>query len=74
MNLGILDSESAPKIPCVPIVSQNRQLWTFQYKFGEIAQFGSNNVEGVAKSWTEAEISWVELGARFSNTLLKFVG
>ena len=22
--------------------------------------FGSNNVEGVAKSWVEAEMSWVE--------------
>ena len=25
--------------------------------------FGSNNVEGVAESWVEAEISWVEFGA-----------
>ena len=24
--------------------------------------FGSNIVEGVAESWVEAEISWVELG------------
>ena len=41
--------------------------------------FGSNIVEGVAESWMEAEMSWVEvdgagwswveLGARFSNTL-----
>ena len=38
MDLGILDSESAPKIPCVPIVSQNGQFWFFQSKFGEIAQ------------------------------------
>lgn len=35
---------------------------------------GSNNVESVAESWLEAEISWVELDggrARFSNTQLK---
>ena len=32
------------------------------------AIFGSNNVEGVAESWVEAEISWVEVGAWFSNT------
>ena len=30
--------------------------------------FGSNIVEGVAESWVEAEMSWVEVGARFSNT------
>ena len=46
--------------------------------------FGSNNVESVAESWVEAEMSWVELGgggwswvelnSRFSNTLLEFVG
>ena len=40
--------------------------------------FGSNIVEGVAESWVEAEMSWVEvdgagwswveLGARFSDT------
>ena len=40
--------------------------------------FGSNIVEGVAESWVEAEISWVEVdgaglkwvevGARFSDT------
>ena len=24
--------------------------------------FGSNNVEGVAESWMEAEMSWVEVG------------
>ena len=31
--------------------------------------FGSNNVEGVAKNLVEAEMCWVEVGARFSNTL-----
>ena len=54
----------------------------FRPKFWEIAHnvqyFGSNNVEGVAESWLEAQMSWVEvdeagwswveLGARFSNT------
>ena len=29
---------------------------------------GSNIVEGVAESWVEAEMRWVEVGAWFSNT------
>ena len=43
-----------------------------------VQYFGSNIAEGVAESWVEAEMSWVELGgaawswvevgARFSNT------
>ena len=49
-----------------------------------MSYFGSNNVESVAESWVEAEISrvgvdgvgssWMELdevGARFSNTHIK---
>ena len=27
-----------------------------------VRYFGSNNVEGVGKSWVEAEMSWVEVG------------
>ena len=27
-----------------------------------VRQFGSNNSEGVAESWVEAEIRWLELG------------
>ena len=56
----------------MPIFSQNGQLLIFWPKFGEIAQllaiFGSNIVEGVVESWVEAEMSWVEVGAQFSNT------
>ena len=26
-----------------------------------VQYFGSNNVEGVAENWVEAEMSWVEL-------------
>ena len=33
-----------------------------------VGYFGSNNVEGVAENWVEAEMSWVEVGALFSNT------
>ena len=62
-----------------PILSQDRQLWIFGPKFGKIAWYmqywGSNNVEGVAENrveaqmiWVEVEMSWVELGARYSNT------
>ena len=32
-----------------------------------VQYFGSNNVEGVAECWVEAEMSWVEVGAWFSN-------
>ena len=34
--------------------------------------FGSNNFESVAESLVEVEMNWVEVGGRFSNTLLKF--
>ena len=71
----------------MPIFSQNGQLLIFWPKFGEIAQlrkyFGSNIVEGVAESWAEAEMSWVEVGgagwswmevgARFSNTQILII-
>ena len=71
----------------MPIFSQNGQLLIFWPKFGEIAQlrkyFGSNIVEGVAESWLEAEMSWVEVGgagwswmevgARFSNTQILII-
>ena len=52
-------------IPCMPIFSQNGQLLIFWPKFGELPNyvqyFGSNIVEGVAESWVEAEMSWVEV-------------
>ena len=54
---------STSKIPCVPIFWQNGQIWIFRPKFGEIAQlhaiFGSYNVDSVAVSWIEAEMSWM---------------
>ena len=34
----------------------------------DVRYFGSNKVEDVAESWVEAEMSWVEVGRRFSNT------
>ena len=56
----------------MPIFSQNGHLLIFWPKFEEIAQlriiFGSNIVEGVAESWVDAEMGWVEVDARFSNT------
>ena len=56
---------STSKRPCMPIFSQNGQLWIFRPKFGEIAQlraiFGSYNIKGVAESWVEAEMSWMEV-------------
>ena len=45
----------------------------FDLNFGKLPNyvkyFGSNNVKGVAKSWVEAEMSLVEVGTWFSNTI-----
>ena len=38
-----------------------------------LQNFGSYNVEGVTESWVETEMSWVEVGAQFSNTLLELI-
>ena len=62
------------------------QLLIFWPKFGKLPNyvqyFGSNIVEGVAESWVEVEMSWVEVDgagwswvevvARFSNTHFKY--
>ena len=49
-------------IPRVPIFSQNGQLLIFWPKLPNYMQyFGSNNVEGVAESWVETEMRWVEV-------------
>ena len=51
------------KILCAPvsIFSQNGQIGIFRPKSGEIVQlhtiFGSNNVEGIAESLVEVEMS-----------------
>ena len=44
------------KIPCVPIFSQNLGKLSNYVQY-----FGSNIVEGVAESWVEVEMSWVEV-------------
>ena len=35
----------------------------------DMSNFGSNNIEVVAKNSVEAEMSWVEVSSQFSNTL-----
>ena len=49
----------------MPIFSRNGQFLIFWPKFGKLPNyvqyFGSIIVEGVAESWVEAEISWVEV-------------
>ena len=49
----------------MPIFSQNEQLLIFGLNLGKLPNylqyFGSNIVEGVAESWAEAEMSWVEV-------------
>ena len=52
-------------ISCVPIFSQNGQLLIFGLNLGKLPNyvqyFDSNIVEGVAESWVETEMSWVEV-------------
>ena len=47
------------------IFSQNGQLLFFWPKLGEISQlhaiFDSNIVEGLAESWVEKEMNWVDV-------------
>ena len=55
----------------MPIFSQNEQLLIFDLNLGKLPNyvqyFASNNVEGLAESWVEAEMSWVEVdGAGWS--------
>ena len=68
------------KKPSVPIFSQNEQLLIFRPKFGEIAQLRSifwfkycwGCCRELGGGWNElggGGWSWVEVGARFSNTL-----
>ena len=63
---------STSKIPCVPIFN----FEFFHLNLGKLrnymSYFGSNNVEGVAKNSVEAEMSWLEVGLLFSDTL-KFI-
>ena len=70
----IPDSESALVCQC-SVEMDNFQF--FGLNLGKLPNyvryFGSYNVECVAESWVEAEMSWVEVGARFSNTLYKFL-
>ena len=55
---------NTPNILCVPIFSQNGQF--FGLNLGKLPNyvqyFRSYIVEGVAESWVEAEMSWVEVG------------
>ena len=68
-NLSLdLESTLPIYLSCIPIFNQNGQLLIFWPKFGKLSNyvqyFGSNIFEGVAESW-------VEVGARFSNTHLE---
>ena len=60
---------STSKIPWVPIFSQNEQLWIFRSKFGDILVLIT--LRELGEGWNELDRcgwSWVEVGARFSNT------
>ena len=62
-----LDSESAP--PRYHVCQFSVKMCNFKF-FGlnlgklpnYVQYFGSNNVESVAESWVEAEMSWVDVG------------
>ena len=71
------DSESAPpRYHVCQFSAKTDNFEFFHQNLGKLPNymwyFGSNNVEGVAKNSVEAEMSWVEVGPRFSNTL-KFI-
>ena len=54
-------------------IAQLRAIFWFKYCWGcyrELAG-GWNELGGGGWSWVGVEMSWVEVGARFSNTLLK---
>ena len=62
------EQESAPQRYLVCQISVKTDNFEFFWpKFGEIAcnnyvqYFCSNNVEGVAENWMEAEMCWVEV-------------
>ena len=68
MNFGVGISKSkcrfkisTSKEPCVPIFNQNYNFEFFSLNFRKLPNyvqyFGPNNVEGVAESWVEAEMS-----------------
>ena len=61
-----LDSESAP--PTYHVIQCSDKMNNFEFlglNLGKLPNygryFGSNIVEGVAESWVEAEMSWVEV-------------
>ena len=62
-------------IPCVPIFRQNVQFLIFRPKFGEIAQlsavFWFKYCWGCCRELGGGGWSWVEVGARFSNTYIR---
>ena len=51
-------------IPCAPIFSQNEQLLIFGLNLRKLPIYvqssGSDIVQGVADSWVETEMTWVE--------------
>ena len=68
-----LDLESAP--PGYHVCQFSVKMDNFEFfnlnlgkSPNDVRYFGSNKVEDVAESWVEAEMSWVEVGRRFSNT------
>ena len=63
-----LDSELAPPVYHVCQFSFKMDYFKFfGFNLGKLPNyeryFSFNNVEGVAESWVEAEMSWVEVGA-----------
>ena len=67
---------STTKIPSVPIFCKKEQLWIFRPNLGKLPNyvwyFGFNKGEGELRVLQSAWWRWIELGAKFSNTLLKF--
>ena len=75
-NLSVDLESASPRYHVCQFSGKTDNFEFFHLNFGKLPNcmwyLGSNNVESVAKSTVEAEISWVEVSPRFSNTL-KFI-
>ena len=75
-NLSVDLESASPRYHVCQFSGKTNNFEFLHLNFGKLPNcmwyLGSNNVEGFAKSTVEAEISWVEVGPRFINTL-KFI-
>ena len=75
-NLSASSESASPRYNVCQFSGKTDNFEFFHLNLGKLPNYmwytASNNVESVAKNSVEAETSWVEVDARFSNTL-KFI-